>query len=85
MSKELLLVIESVANEKNMDREIIVDAMEQALAQATRKIKGIDMDARVEIDDKTGDYKTFRRWTVLADDEEMENPEAQIYQKDVSF
>ena len=84
MSKELLLVIESVANEKNMDREIIIDAMEQALAQATRKIKGIDMDARVEIDDKTGDYKTFRRWTVLADDEEMENPEAQLYQKDAN-
>ena len=78
MSKELLLVIESVANEKNVDREVIVDTMEQALAMATRKIKGNDMDVRVSIDRKTGEYLTFRRWTVIADDAEMENPDAQI-------
>lgn len=78
MSKELLLVIESVANEKSVAREIIVEAMEHALAMATRKIHGADMDVRVEINQKTGEYKTFRRWTVISDDAEMENPDAQI-------
>ncbi len=77
-AKEILLVIESVANEKNIDREIIFQAMEEALATATRKIHNMDWDVRVEIDRKHGDYKTFRRWTVVADDVVMENPEAQI-------
>lgn len=78
MSKELLLVIESVANEKSVDREIIFETMEQALAMATLKIHGNEMDVRVEIDRKTGLYRTFRRWTVIADDAEMENIDAQI-------
>lgn len=79
MSKELLLVAESVANEKLMDREVIFGALEQALAMATRKLNNINWDVRVEIDRKTGDYKTFRRWTILADDVEMLNPDAEMY------
>ncbi len=78
MSKELLLVIESAANEKSISREAVNEAMEQAVAMATRKMKGIDLEARVEIDPKTGDFKTFRRWTVVNDDVEIENPDAQI-------
>jgi N utilization substance protein A len=78
MSKELLLVVESVANEKDVDRNIIFEAMEQALAMATRKIKGMDMDVRVELNRKTGEYATFRRWTVLPDDQAIENPEAEL-------
>jgi transcription termination/antitermination protein NusA len=82
MSKELLLVAETVANEKMMDQAVIFDALEQGLAMAARKLNNMDWDVRVEIDRKTGDYRTFRRWTVLSDDAEMENPEAQVYLKD---
>jgi N utilization substance protein A len=82
MSKELLLVAETVANEKMMDQGVIFDALEQGLAMATRKLNSMDWDVRVEIDRKTGNYVTFRRWTVLADDAEMENPAAQIFLKD---
>lgn len=78
MSKELLLVVESVSNEKDVDREIIFDAMEQALAMATRKINGMNLDIRVALSRKTGEYLTFRRWTVLPDDGILENPEAEL-------
>ena len=80
MSKELLLVVEAVSNEKGVDRTVIFDAMEAALAMATRKRYGEDenMDIRVAIDRKTGKYDTYRRWTVIADEAEMENPAAQI-------
>ena len=69
MSKELLLVVEAVANEKNVDRGVIFDAMEQALAMATKKRHGVEMDVRVELNRKTGEYLSYRRWFVLADDE----------------
>ena len=82
MSKELLLVAETVANEKLMSQDVIFDALEQALAMATRKLNHMDWDVRVSLDRKTGDYKTFRRWVILADDAEMLNPEAEIYLKD---
>lgn len=78
MSKELLLVIEAVANEKGVDRQIIVEAMESALAMATRKKHNIEMDVRVSIDPKTGVYDTFRQWTVVKDEDDVENEEAQL-------
>ena len=73
MSKEILLVVESVSNEKGIPREVIFQALEQALVAATKKKYDIDeMDVRVSINRKTGDYDTFRRWTVVADaDHEM--------------
>lgn len=79
MSKELLLVVESVANEKDMAHDIIFEAMEQALAMATRKIKGMDLDVRVSIDPKTGEYRTYKRMTVLPPEEPVENPLAQMH------
>lgn len=79
MSKDLLLVVESVANEKDMAHEVIFEAMEQALAMATRKIKGNDLDVRVSIDPKTGEYLTFKRMTVLPAEEAIENPLAQMH------
>ncbi len=79
MSKELLLVIEAVANEKGVDRDIIFEAMELALAMATRKRHASElMDVRVSIDRKSGEYETFRRWTVVEDAEAVENAEAQM-------
>lgn len=78
MSKEILLVVEAVANEKGVDPGLIFEAMETALGMATRKKKMNQMEVRVDIDRKTGDYDSFRQWTVIADDAEIENPDAQI-------
>lgn len=76
MSKEILLVVNAVANEKDVDVGLIFEAMEQALAMATRKKHADDIDARVSVDRETGEYDTFRVWTVMSD-EEFENPEAE--------
>ncbi len=68
MNKEILLVAEAVSNEKGVSREIIFEAIEQALATATKKRYEEDADIQVNIDRATGDYETFRRWEVVADD-----------------
>ncbi len=79
MSKELLLVVDAVANEKGVSRDIIFQAMEAALASAAKKrYPDEDADIRVSIDRDTGEYETFRRWEIVADDVEMESPYRQI-------
>jgi N utilization substance protein A len=70
MANEILLVVETVSREKNVDREIIFGALEAALATATRKRHKEDIDARVHIHRKTGEYDTFRRWLVVPDEQE---------------
>jgi N utilization substance protein A len=81
MNKEILLVVDSVSNEKGVEKEIIFEAIEAALASATRKKHGGDIDIRVKIDRATGDYETFRRWHVLDDeDPEFESTQRQILQ-----
>ncbi|UYM14197.1 transcription termination factor NusA [Endozoicomonas euniceicola] len=69
MSKEILLVVESVSNEKGVSPEVIFEAMEIALATATKKRYETEVDIRVAIDRKTGEYDTFRRWTIVADED----------------
>jgi len=79
MNKEILLVVDAVSNEKGVDKSIIFEAIEAALASATRKKHGGDIDVRVSIDRETGDYDTFRRWLVVDDeDPEFESPERQM-------
>lgn len=78
MNKEILLVADAVSNEKGVDKEVIFEAIEAALASATRKKHGGEIDARVAIDRKTGGYETFRRWLVVEDDAEIEFPEKEI-------
>jgi len=78
MSKEILMVVDAVSNEKGVDENIIFEALEAALASATRKRSGKDIECRVSIDRETGDYNTFRRWEVVADDDEQEFPLRQI-------
>ncbi len=79
MNKQILEVVEAVSNEKGVAREIIFEALEAALASATRRKHGDDIDVRVEIDRKTGEYSTFRRWKVFADDStELEFPEREL-------
>ncbi len=78
MAKEILLVAEAVANEKGVSKAVIFDAIEAALASAARKKHDLDIDARVSIDQNTGEYETFRVWHVVDDEEEIEFPEQQI-------
>ena len=74
MNKEILLVVEAVSNEKGLPREAIFEALESALAIATKKKYESDIEVRVDIDRETGEFETFRRWLVLETDAEMENP-----------
>ncbi len=79
MSKELLSTVEAVANEKGVSREIIIDALEIALATAAKKkYHDEDVAVRVKIDPKDGSYETFRTMEVVADDFRMESPDRQI-------
>ncbi|GAB6039586.1 transcription termination factor NusA [Endothiovibrio diazotrophicus] len=82
MSKEILLVVEAVSNEKGVDKQIIFEAIEAALASAAKKRHGGEIDARVAIDRATGDYATFRRWLVIPDDAVMEEPDREIRHMD---
>ncbi len=78
MNKEILLVVDAVSNEKGVDKNVIFEALEAALASATRKKHGGDIDARVAIDRQTGEYETFRRWVVQPDDVVLESPDREI-------
>jgi len=79
MSKEIMMVVDAVSNEKGVDKEVIFEALEAALASATRKKHGEEWDVRVAINRKTGDYDTFRRWKVFADDsKELEVPDREL-------
>src|SRR5438128_2002500 len=72
MNKEILLVVEAVSNEKGVDREVIFQAIEAALETATKKKANEEIDVKVEINRKTGDYATFRRWLVIDDAKDEE-------------
>ncbi|HPY39250.1 MAG TPA: transcription termination factor NusA [Thiolinea sp.] len=79
MNKEILYVVDAVSNEKNVSKSLIFDAVETALAMATRKRFGMHMDVRVSVNRNTGDYDTYRRWLVVDDeDPNFESPERQI-------
>jgi len=82
MSKEILLVVEAVSNEKDVPEGVIFEAIEAALASATRKKHGGEIDVRVAIDRKTGDYQTFRRWEIVPDPEDgvLDAPSREITQ-----
>lgn len=87
MSREILTVVETVSNEKGVSREAIFEALEQALVVATRKkfyenTHSSEARLRIEIDRKTGDYRTFRQWEVVAD-EDHEMPACQDAISDV--
>jgi len=82
MSKEILLVVDAVSNEKGVSKDVIFGALEAALASAARKLSDEERDVRVSIDRSTGEYETFRRWEVIDDEEEMEFEDAQIFLHD---
>src|SRR3990167_8658010 len=79
IGNEVLMIVDAVSREKGVDKEIIFQALEAALATATRKRHKGDTDARVVIHRDTGSYDTFRRWEVIADETEpVEFPDRQI-------
>lgn len=78
MSKEILLVVDAIANEKGVEQEVIFEAIEAALASATQKKHEGEIAARVAVDRQTGDYETFRRWEVVENDADIEFPDQQI-------
>ena len=81
MSREILLLVDALAHEKNVGKEVIFTALELALASATKKKHHDDADVRVEIDRESGEYKTFRRWQFVEYDL-LENSAYQIDEED---
>ena len=77
MSRELLMLVDALAREKNVEKDIVFGALELALASATKKRFKDDVDVRVEIDRESGEYKSFRRWQIVADNDH-EIPAQQI-------
>ena len=79
MSKEILAVVDVVSNEKGVEKNVIFEAIEAALAAAAAKSHEEDIDARVAIDRDTGEHDTFRRWLVFADEStELEFPDYEL-------
>ena len=69
MSREVLMMVDALAREKNVEREIVFSALESALASATKKRFADEVDLRVTIDRSTGDHEAYRRWLVVPDGE----------------
>ena len=77
MNREMLMLVDAISREKNVDREIVFGAVEAALAQATKKLNGGEVDIRVAVDRDNGNYETFRRWLVVPDEAGLQNPDAE--------
>jgi N utilization substance protein A len=77
MSREILLLVDALSREKSVDKEVVFEALESALASATKKRFADEADVRVVIDRNTGAYESFRRWEVM-DDETFETPDLHI-------
>ncbi|MGA2553100.1 MAG: transcription termination factor NusA [Burkholderiaceae bacterium] len=77
MSREILLLVDALAREKNVSKEVVFGALEQALAQAMKKLYPGDVDIRAAVDRTTGATEAFRRWQVVPDDAGLEFPDRQ--------
>ena len=77
MNREMLMLVEAIAREKNVDRDVVFSAVEHALAQATKKQYPGEVDIRVAMDRDTGEYDTFRRWLVVPNEAGLQNPDAE--------
>ena len=78
MSLEILQLVDALAREKNVDKEIVLGALEHALALATKKRYPGDVDIRVAIDRQTGEVETFRRWHVVPDEAGLQQPDQEM-------
>lgn len=77
MSREILLLVDALAREKNVAREVVFSALENALASAMKKRFKEDADIRVTIDRTTGEHEGYRRWLVVPDDAGLQEPDQQ--------
>ncbi|MGI9217590.1 MAG: transcription termination factor NusA [Hydrogenophaga sp.] len=77
MNREMLMLIDAISREKNVERDVVLGAVEQALASATKKLYKGDVDIRVAMDPDNGSYETFRRWLVVPDEAGLQNPDAE--------
>ena len=77
MNREMLMLIDAISREKNVERDVVLGAVEQALASATKKLYKGEVDIRVAINPDTGAYETFRRWLVVPDEAGLQNPDAE--------
>ena len=78
MNRELLMLVDAISREKNVEREVVFGAVESALASASKKLQGGEVDMRVSVDRDTGEYETFRRWHVVADSAGLQLPDSEI-------
>ena len=77
MNREMLMLVDAISREKSVERDVVFGAVEAALAQATKKLQGGEVDIRVAVDRDTGDYETFRRWLVVPDEAGLQNPDGE--------
>ena len=78
MNRELLMLVDAISREKSVDLEIVFQAVEAALASASKKLQGGEVDIRVSVDRETGEYETFRRWHVVPNEAGLQLPETII-------
>jgi len=78
MSREVLMLADALAREKNVEKDIVFEALEMALASASKKRYEEDVDMRVSIDRNTGEYETYRRWLVVPDEAGLQEPDKEI-------
>jgi N utilization substance protein A len=77
MNREMLMLVDAIAREKSVELDVVFDAVEAALASATKKLHGGEVDIRVAIDRESGDYETFRRWHVVPNEAGLQIPDAE--------
>ncbi|MBL8340049.1 MAG: transcription termination/antitermination protein NusA [Rubrivivax sp.] len=77
MNREMLMLVDAISREKTVDRDVVFGAVEAALASATKKLHGGEVDIRVAVDRETGDYESFRRWLVVPDAAGLQNPDSE--------
>jgi N utilization substance protein A len=78
MNREMLMLVDAISREKSVELDVVFEAVEAALASATKKLHGGEVDIRVSIDRDTGEYETFRRWHVVPNDAGLQIPDAEI-------
>jgi N utilization substance protein A len=78
MNREMLMLVDAISREKSVEREVVFGAVEAALASATKKLQGGEVDIRVSVDRETGEYETFRRWHVVPNEAGLQIPDAEI-------
>ena len=77
MNREMLMLVDAISREKSVELDVVFDAVEAALASATKKLHGGEVDIRVSVDRDSGEYETFRRWHVVPNEAGLQIPDAE--------